>query len=55
MCKDDPSPADKEYWRIREQIFLDRKGVDLLAGFDRELSASQQKATLLNVAHLAGL
>nr|AOH77111.1 putative encoded protein [Dunaliella salina] len=42
MCKDDPSPAAKEYWTKRQALLFDRKAVDLLAGLDKELSALQE-------------
>jgi RNA-directed DNA polymerase len=42
MCKDDPSQAAKEYWTKRQQLLFDRKAVDLLAGLDKDLSASQE-------------
>ena len=35
MCKDDPSPAAKEYWKKRQQLLFDRKEVDLLSGLDK--------------------
>ena len=42
MCRDDPSPAAKEYWTKRQQLLFDRKAVDLLAGLDKDLAASQE-------------
>ncbi len=42
MCKDDPSPEAKEYWRKRQQLLFDLKEVDILAGLDKDLSASQE-------------
>jgi len=40
MCRDDPSPVAKDYWKRRQQLL--RKAVDLLSGLDKSLSESQE-------------
>lgn len=42
MCKDDPTPVAKNYWKTRQLLLFDKRAVDLLSGLDRDLSSSQE-------------